>query len=327
MDAEAVQRRILAQVTACSQILEAARAYALGPESPAAAASAGPQVEAQHQKRQGLLEEKRLLAVTMEELRSTMRGLQEEGEKATAAAHSSSVRALATRTMVFASQDELDKVREQIRRSREQVAQHAEANGRLTRELHSCTAAFSEAIAAEMDSHANIQQEVEMLTKVTEDLESRLRNKTHDIEQARESNAEARAMVATATENWRRAHRLRATAFERGPIGACLSLLQQAQANLRQTGTQLRPSSGTAGADQLIRREGLPQEVPAQGVVVHGHGQQSARAELPPGESHTLDLATLRQLVSSKEEQLATLHRKIRFLSECTALDRNGVRT
>lgn len=331
------------QVAESTRVLEAVRSRMLGTEDPKVAASPGAEVEAQQHSRRALLEDKKLLGTAMEELRSTMRALQEEGERCTVRSRSSAARFLATKSLATASQDEIEKIHGQLRRAREQLAEHTEARSRLQEELHLCATAFGEAVAVEVEAHAGMRQEVEQLTQVTEDLEGRLRTKAHDIERARASNSEAALKVSSALERWQRARSSRSSQVEAGPLGACLKVLQQLQQHAEQPPAPPSASS-TASCWQpqqqqhqqmqvSISRSGQQQQGEASlqqdlqeavhkqlwSGVDHGSGSKGTTCEAQP-----LDLPALRHLVSSKEEQLATLHRKIRFLSESEPYDASG---
>jgi len=286
-----------AQIAAsCASTLEHVRRCMVGTENPLVAASPGAEVEAQQQARRALLEEKRVLGNAMEELRSTMRGLQEDGERCIHSSRTSASRLLASRALTSASQDEVNKVKGQLRRSREQVAEHVEATMQLREELQLCAGAFSDAVSQEADAHVAMRQEVEQLTQVTEDLEARLRAKSHDIAKAKEANLEAASRVAAALEQWATSHRTRTAAIDQGPLGDCLDALRSVASG------QPSQRTRTSGAAQVgATGPSAPPSEPKVGV------QQDIEV---------LDVTTLRFLVTSKEEQLAALHRKIRFLTE-----------
>lgn len=211
-----------------------------------------------------------------------MRALQEEGERCTLRSRTIAARLLSTKAQSIASQDEVTKLRGQLRRAREQVAENIEARIGLDEELRICAAAFSHAVSDEAEAHMGMRQEVDQLTHVTEDLERRLREKAIDIEKAREANAKAAKTVAAMLEQWRTGRAAQVAAVDCGPLGECLTVLRAVAAGRQQpSGAPQSPS---------LPREAQPEDVP--------------------------DLPALRRRVGRKEEQLAGLHRKIRFLTE-----------
>eukprot|EP00429_Kryptoperidinium_foliaceum_P072947 CAMPEP_0176054716 /NCGR_PEP_ID=MMETSP0120_2-20121206/27228_1 /TAXON_ID=160619 /ORGANISM="Kryptoperidinium foliaceum, Strain CCMP 1326" /LENGTH=386 /DNA_ID=CAMNT_0017388189 /DNA_START=81 /DNA_END=1239 /DNA_ORIENTATION=+ len=317
------------QLFACAKLLADARAEFLGPEDASVAGIPAPEMTQPHAMRQALLEEKRALGVSMEALRSTMRSLQEEGETCTTRARASAADYLASECLLLAVQDNFRKVRNQLRRSREQVEEHEQANDKFRQQLEACAFALGDTIAQESEAHEAMRQEVEQLRQVTEDLEARLRTKASEIERLSGANAVAVRKVGAATERWRLARRQRASDVDRGPIGICLSTLRDVASRLGPDSALALPSpqSGHCGA-WLAQTPPPAVPAPSEGERLQRELQDTIHTQLWEGLDPVckigevgMDLPTLRRLVSNKEEHLAVLHRKIRLLAECGASD------
>jgi len=308
------QTLTVAQMAAtCMSTLETVRMSMIGTEDAKVASSPGAHVEAQQQARCTLLEDKRVLGSAMEELRSTMRALQEGGERCTFRSRTCAARLLATRALTAASRDEVCKVQAQLRRAREQLAEHRSAKSRVQEELLLSAAAFGEALSQEAEANICMRQEVDQLTQVTEDLESRLRAKSADIAKAKEANAEATSKVATALERWRNLREARKDALDHGPLGDCLAVLRLvASGQGLQSGSTAEKDQPPVAKLQSTTADGHPAAAPRQNEA---SATSLGRPPPPQKDFEALDLAELRHLVSCKEEQLATLHRKIRFLT------------
>lgn len=259
--------------------------------------------------RHRLLEDKRVLATSMENLRATMRTLQEDGECCTTRARSSAGRLLATECERLAVEDELEKVRGQLRRSRVQISEHVQAGECLARRLEACAGAFSEAISQEVESQEAVRHEVDQLRGVTEDLEGRLEAKVSELQRLREANEAAVAKVTAAANDWRQARESCEAALDASDLGTCVRAIQELiiAEQRRQQQAARRPED-----KEPELRPTACAELPPRGC-----SQSGLEPQLPVQP----DLQVLRDLVSSKEEQLAALHRKIRFLSEPSGAD------
>lgn len=323
-----------ARLAACLRSLGEVHARILGSEDPIAAASPGAEVEAQHRARALLLEEKRALGTSMEELRATMRALQEDGEWCMVRTRSSAAQLMATESVAFATRDELEKVRSQLRRSREQISEHQEARAQLKQQLEACAIAFGEAVSQEAEAQEAMRQEVDQLRQVTEDLEGRLRAKAVEIERLRYANSAVADKAGATREAWRQARDACAAALEAGALGGCMRALKDLTADTRRdtrSQTPLRLGAKHADSDDRLRLDGGLQQVGARDKLqqelqdaIHEQLWQGLDRGKSAAESWQPDLQTLRELVKSKEEQLAALHRKIRFLSEADTSESAG---
>merc|ERR1719356_1368705 len=114
-------------------------------------------------------------------------------------------------------------------------------------------------------------------------------------------------------DQWRAAREAQGAAGDGGPMGECLgslrALLPSKRPDARTEGTPQRARTpvgagwrSRAGASELASASPRPA----------AFGSQDSGAT----ESQVLDLPALRRIVGAKEEQLAALHRKIRFLTE-----------
>mmetsp|Transcript_28463 Transcript_28463/g.94486 ORF Transcript_28463/g.94486 Transcript_28463/m.94486 type:complete len:483 (-) Transcript_28463:30-1478(-) len=315
------------RLTECLCMLEGVREQTLGVDNASAVASTEAQPQSQHDARNTLLEEKQVLASAMEKLRATMRTLQEEGELCTVKARSSAAHLMAVECLKFATQDELDKVHGQLHRSLEQVSEHKEARKRLQQQLEGCAIAFSEAVSQEAEAQDVMRHEIDQLRGVTEDLESRLRAKANETQRLRDANQVAAKNVASAVDDWRQVRTDCAVALESGALGTCMNTLKeltiaehrppsrsQTPVRLHFNGAYLQPAlaGGESGGNRLQQQ--LQDKIHEQ----LWQGLERGKGTVEMMQMHS---QALRDLVSSKEEQLAALHRKIRFLSEPDIID------
>ena len=149
-----------------------------------------------------LLEEKRELGCSMEELRAMMRVLQEGGEVTTLRGRAHEALRVAAEARLAASHDELAKAQGQLRRSALQREEHREARERLREELSQCLANFQAVLSAEEEAQAAVRQEVGQLRAVTQDLEERLRAKVLETAELNEAGRGAAERLAAAEREW-----------------------------------------------------------------------------------------------------------------------------
>mmetsp|Transcript_131461 Transcript_131461/g.408678 ORF Transcript_131461/g.408678 Transcript_131461/m.408678 type:complete len:260 (-) Transcript_131461:45-824(-) len=183
-------------------------------------------MEAQGEARGNLLAEKRSVGGSMEELRATMRSVQEQCERCTVETRNSTAMYASSRTMLVSTHDELAKVHAQLRRATQQASDHLEARRRLGHALTDCAESFQNIIGQEVEAHAAIQNEVLQLQQVVRDLESRLRNSSGEMDRLVRANAKASAEVTALMVSWRQEHdECLAGLEEDSPLDACTEFL------------------------------------------------------------------------------------------------------
>lgn len=345
-----------AQMAQSLQALESVKTGLLGGETVAAVVASSKTEDDGYGKRHDLLDGKKSLATAMEQLRATMRNLQENGEMFMTQERASAADHLAVESVQFATQDELRKTKSQLGRSREQSEEHRGAKTRLKQQLEACAIAFGEAIQAESEAQEAMRQEIDQLGGVNEDLDLRLKAKMAEVEKLKAVNGSAIEKSAVFAGRWRAARGDCSAAFGATPLGPCANalkeMIQAVSANslspsvapelprsLREVGSpsgickvpakigdnaaNFKFGEVTAPANVSRETNNLQQELKEtiheqlwQGFSRSGTGSASAVAGSASESSWPPDERTLQELVSRKEEQLATLHRKIRYLSE-----------
>lgn len=219
-----------AQALECLRILQANQqdlAEAGSPDHPNLRAWSDASMEAQGETRCALLAEKRNLGASMEELRATMRSVQEQCERCTVETRSTTALQASARTLLVSTLDELSKVHAQLRRSTQQAADHIEARRRLTQALSESADNFQTFIAQEVEAQSAIQHEVVQLQQVVRDLESRLRSKSGEIDRLVRANGKASEEVAVLMANWRREHDDCLASLEDSPLDTCTEFLSK----------------------------------------------------------------------------------------------------
>jgi len=305
----------------CLKILDGARAEIAGFETgtPAMAASG--------EARRKLLSEKRALGAVMEELRATMRSVQEQCEQCTVETRNTAAMEASAQTLTLAVSDDLRKVRGQLQRAAQQVAEHLEAQGRLGQELSQCAEAFHGIVAQELEAHAAVEHEVLQLQQVVRDLECRLRSKSGEIDRLVRAKTTAAAEVRSLKQCWQRERNLCMKSFSEGPLATCSALLRsiRGDAGSGEGGagpppprqpvlepTRLpKPSDGPSSLPSLLRPSAPTSKMKEQGKC----GEAAATSNTSAAGQHA-DIQALRMAVGKREEQLAALRRKIRYLSE-----------
>uniref|UniRef100_A0A7S1KWP6 Uncharacterized protein n=1 Tax=Alexandrium catenella TaxID=2925 RepID=A0A7S1KWP6_ALECA len=216
------------QALECLRILEASQqdlAEAGSHDHPALLAWSDASMEAQGEARCAALAEKRNLGASMEELRATMRSVQEQCERCTVETRNTAAVEASARTLLASAHDELAKVHAQLRRSTQQAADHIEARRRLTQALGEFAEAFQGMIAQEVDAHGAIQHEVAQLQQVVRDLDTRLRSKSGEIDRLVRANTRASEEVTALIASWRREHDDCLASFKDSPLGTCTEFL------------------------------------------------------------------------------------------------------
>lgn len=210
----------------CLRLLSHARETALGPQETGDLAELGaPAAQAQHEARCALLSEKRTLGSAMEELRATMRSVQEDIERYVTETSVFTAQQSAAGAKNSTARDELEKVQGQLQRARQQSAEHMRSRVRMQQELPRCASVFQKLLDQESEAHGAVQHEVGQLQQVVRDLESRLRTKAGEIEQLKRDDIQTGEELAAAVESWRSAREFCSADLEGGPFGHCTEIL------------------------------------------------------------------------------------------------------
>ncbi|CAE7265266.1 unnamed protein product [Symbiodinium sp. CCMP2592] len=149
-----------------------------------------------HADRCGLLQQKQQLSSQMETLRATMRHVQEDGEHCSNEARQFEAEGALDYIKVAAQRDKLQTLREQIRRSKLQAAEHRRAERELRTEVDRAKATFQEVLSVESDVQAAVRNEIGQLQQVVQDLTTRIDAKSAEIERLERANEWAAAEAA-----------------------------------------------------------------------------------------------------------------------------------
>lgn len=161
----------------------------------------------------------------MEELRATMRSVQEQCERCTVETRNTRALEASARALLVSTHDELAKVHAQLRRATQQAADHIEARRRLSQALSEFAENFQNIAGQEVDSHAAIQHEVAQLQEVVRDLESRLRSKSGEIDRLVRANLKASEEVTTLASTLRQEREQCLASLEDSPLEMCTEFL------------------------------------------------------------------------------------------------------
>jgi len=304
--------RLRERLTECLQQLNDFWDVALGgPDSPSAALRADSDGRQCHALRQSLLEEKANLTASMESLRATMRTLQEEGERRTTQAQRDATELMMMECRKTATLDDLDKVSSQLRRSREQQKEHSQACNLLRQHLDSFAAAFNDAVAQEVETQESMRIEIDQLRGVTEDLQTRVCSKAEEGERLRAANKASEEELDMARRAWRAARMDCVTALRNSEWGQCNRALQELL-SIDEDGGGGGPQTTTSN----LVVAAPPTDERLEARLEDTIAKRLACEDVNKSKLESLDLQVLRDMVSGKEEQLAALHAKIRFLSE-----------
>eukprot|EP00931_Biecheleriopsis_adriatica_P060263 TRINITY_DN36176_c0_g1_i1.p1 TRINITY_DN36176_c0_g1~~TRINITY_DN36176_c0_g1_i1.p1 ORF type:complete len:281 (+),score=76.01 TRINITY_DN36176_c0_g1_i1:123-845(+) len=170
----------------------------------------------EHADRSELLSQKQSLGHDMEELRATMRRLQEDGERCSNEARE--CEAVGALDLVRASvhRDKLATLRAQIRRSRQQSCEHFEAVQELRAELGRAAATYQEVSSLEGEMQSAVEIEIAQLQQVVHDLAARMESKAAEIERLERANEWAASEVVTSGKRWQQVSSQRQAALESG---------------------------------------------------------------------------------------------------------------
>ncbi|CAK9017761.1 unnamed protein product [Durusdinium trenchii] len=157
----------------------------------------------EHAECRRLLEQKQLLSSQMEELRATMRNVQEDSERSSDEARQCEAEAALDLSQLAALKDQLQTLREQIQRSKQQQVEHRRAERELRVEMDRAKATFQEVISVEMDVQIAIRSEIGQLQQVVQDLETRIETKMLEIDRLEQANTWARSEVFASGTRWR----------------------------------------------------------------------------------------------------------------------------
>ncbi|CAJ1460821.1 unnamed protein product [Effrenium voratum] len=116
-------------------------------------------LSADHADRNELLEQKHVLSSQMEELRATMRNVQEDGEHCSDQARQFEAEGALDLIKVAAQRDKLQTLREQLQRSRQQAVEHRRAERELRAEIERAKATFHEVISVELEVQPILRSE------------------------------------------------------------------------------------------------------------------------------------------------------------------------
>merc|ERR1739845_269095 len=114
----------------------------------------------------------------MEDMREKMRSVQNQCECFVNEARASRSTQASTDALAVTTRDELKKVQGQLRRAREQVAEHKQAQVELQQDLSKWQMAFSEILHGEADMRASVQLEVSQLEQVVADVKGGSRQRS-----------------------------------------------------------------------------------------------------------------------------------------------------
>jgi len=218
--------RLGVQAFECLQILESSHqdlAKMGSRDNPTAMAWCDANSEGQTRCR--LLAEKRSLGRSMEDLRATMRSVQEQCERCTVEMRNTTAVEASARTMLLSTHDELAKVHAQLRRATQQAADHIEARRRLGQALTEFAESFQNIVGQEVEAHAAIDHEVSQLKQVVHDLENRLRSKSGEIDRLVRANVKASEEVTALMADWRRERDDCLASLEDSPLEICTEFL------------------------------------------------------------------------------------------------------
>ncbi|CAJ1350928.1 unnamed protein product, partial [Effrenium voratum] len=160
-------------------------------------------LSADHADRNELLEQKHVLSSQMEELRATMRNVQEDGEHCSDQARQFEAEGALDLIKVAAQRDKLQTLREQLQRSRQQAVEHRRAERELRAEIERAKATFHEVISVELEVQAAVRNEIGQLRQVVQDLAARIETKMDEISRLEQANEWAAAEVSSAAQRWR----------------------------------------------------------------------------------------------------------------------------
>ncbi|CAL1157584.1 unnamed protein product [Cladocopium goreaui] len=169
--------------------------------------------------RKVLLERKQLLSSQMEELRATMRQVQEDSERSSDEARQCEAEAALELSKVAALRDKVQTLLQQIQRSQQQALEHRRAERDLRVEMERAKGTFQEVISVEMDVQMAIRNEIGQLQQVVQDLANRIETKMSEIDRLEQANSWARAEVSGSVTRWRQRCLWRQEQLRRGLEG------------------------------------------------------------------------------------------------------------
>lgn len=169
--------------------------------------------------RKVLLERKQLLSSQMEELRATMRQVQEDSERSSDEARQCEAEAALELSKVAALRDKVQTLLQQIQRSQQQALEHRRAERDLRVEMERAKGTFQEVISVEMDVQMAIRNEIGQLQQVVQDLANRIETEMSEIDRLEQANSWARAEVSGSVTRWRQRCLWRQEQLRRGLEG------------------------------------------------------------------------------------------------------------
>eukprot|EP00933_Yihiella_yeosuensis_P072826 TRINITY_DN81364_c0_g1_i1.p1 TRINITY_DN81364_c0_g1~~TRINITY_DN81364_c0_g1_i1.p1 ORF type:complete len:340 (-),score=101.41 TRINITY_DN81364_c0_g1_i1:271-1290(-) len=183
-----------------------------------------------HEDRSSLLTQKKSLGSQMEELRATMRSVQEDGEVCTNELREFEIAQALDEVLIAAKRDELATLKEQLKRARQQGAEHAAVEQELRNELERASATYEDLVTGEAETQRAVRQEIAQLQQVVQDLRARMDAKGFEMEHLENVNVRAAARVAFATKKWQDARSNRLAALQAAGNPAVSSVQQDTDA-------------------------------------------------------------------------------------------------
>jgi len=296
-------------VEPCLLAFEALRRHVAGAEDAAAAVQPCRRERTRQAQHESLLAHKRELGMTMEELRSNMRVMQEDCERCSVEAQAASAAQASSRALATKARDELDKVSNQLWRSGQQSLEHLEACSRLRGELARSSQDFGAIAELEERSKAAVRSEVEQLRHVVADLEARLRAKSAEIGRLTQANAHSAEDVAVAAARWRAARAECAASLDAGPLGLCVAALRRSPA--------AAPGTPCCRQRSAERADGLPEHGSLEGRI-HDRDAAADCEEAAACGMQLQGIAELQAAARHGEAKLEALRQEIRHLTEVT---------